>query len=30
MIRAGHEARLGAVLIKAGEEMSRSILDIRA
>jgi len=30
MIRAGQEARLGAALIKTGEDMSRTILDIRA
>jgi hypothetical protein len=30
MIRAGQEARLGDALIRTGEEMTRTILDIRA
>lgn len=30
MIRAGQEARLGAALIRTGEEMTRTILDLRA
>jgi hypothetical protein len=30
MIRARQEARLGAALIEAGEDMTRTILDIRA